>query len=51
MDKCYVGGNEYSKAFTVTMAGHLYTVEKNGTVFCCVRCAKHASVTGLQDRS
>jgi hypothetical protein len=25
-------------------------VEHNGTIFCCVHCAKHEGVTGLRDR-
>jgi len=76
MSKCEVCGNEYDKAFTVTMDGRLHTfdafecaiqalaptcshcgckivghgVEKSGTFFCCVHCAKQAGVIGLGDR-
>ena len=77
MAKCEVCGNDYDRAFTVTVAGHAHTfdcfecavhalapdcahcgckvighgVERSGTVYCCVHCAKHEGVAGLKDRA
>lgn len=74
--KCDVCGNDYDKAFQVTMGdrsgafdsfecaihamaprcdhcgctivGH--GVESNGRIWCCAHCARHAGVTGIDDR-
>lgn len=78
MATCDVCGNDYDKAFSMTMAdgrkgtfdsfecaiqalapscAHCHCriighgVEDAGTMYCCVHCARHAGVKGLDDRN
>jgi hypothetical protein len=64
MARCETCGNDYDKAFQLTMDGTTHTfdsfecaihalghgLEKEGTFFCCEHCAERAGVTGLRDR-
>lgn len=76
MKPCEVCGNNYDRAFTVTLDEQEHTfdsfecaihalapqcahcgcrvvghgVQQDDTIFCCVHCAEHAGVAGLEDR-
>ena len=51
MARCETCGNDYDKAFQVSMDGTVgHGLEKDGTFFCCEHCAEAIGVTGLRDR-
>jgi hypothetical protein len=61
MAKCEQCGNDYDKSFEVRMGGRTmifrqfrmrdpYAGAANGSIFCCVHCARREGVTGLRDR-
>ena len=56
MAKCDVCGNDYDKAFTVTLAGRTQTFDSfecaiHALAPTCAHCAKHAGVKGVKDRA
>ena len=56
MPLCEVCGNDYDKAFSVTMAGEEHTFDSFECAIHqlapkCAHCAEHAGVTGLKDRT
>jgi hypothetical protein len=61
--QCEVCGNDYDKAFQVTMKGKTRTfdcfecrvvghgVENAGKIYCCANCARAEGVSGLRDHA